>query len=46
VGADLPLWNRLVARFELRDYMAEQPAPATGVVHNIAPTAGLAYRFK
>ncbi|MGA3328806.1 MAG: outer membrane beta-barrel protein [Terriglobia bacterium] len=46
VGADLPLWNRLAARFEIRDYMSGQPAPGTGLVHNIAPTAGLAYRFK
>lgn len=45
VGADIPLWKRLAARFELRDYMSEQPAPGTGLVHNIAPTAGLAYRF-
>lgn len=45
-GIDFPLWNRLVARFEFRDYMAGQPAPATGTVHNFAPTAGLAYRFK
>jgi hypothetical protein len=46
VGADVPLWNRLVARFEVRDYMSRQPDLTSGIVHNFAPTAGLAYRFK
>jgi hypothetical protein len=45
VGGDIPLSKRLAVRFELRDYMSRQPAPGTGLVHNIAPTAGLAYRF-
>jgi hypothetical protein len=52
IGADVPLWKRLVARAELRDYMSRQPglpnasSLGVGIVHNIAPTAGLAYRFK
>lgn len=45
VGGDIPLSKRLAVRLELRDYMSRQPAPGTGLVHNIAPTAGLAYRF-
>jgi hypothetical protein len=46
MGADVPLWNRLAARFEIRDYMSRQPDLTGGIVHNFAPTAGLAYRFK
>lgn len=45
-GADVPLWSRLAGRIEIRDYMSRQPDLLTGIVHNIAPTAGLAYRFK
>ena len=44
-GADVPLWKRLAVRFEIRDYMSRQPDLTSGVLHNFAPTAGLAYRF-
>lgn len=45
VGADIPLWKRLAARIEIRDYMSRQPDLTSGILHNFAPTAGLAYRF-
>jgi hypothetical protein len=45
VGADVPLHKRLWARFEIRDVMSHQPDLTSGILHNFAPTAGLAYRF-
>jgi hypothetical protein len=45
VGADVPLYKRLAARFEIRDVMSHQPDLTGGILHDFAPTAGLAYRF-
>jgi hypothetical protein len=45
VGADVPLLNHLVARFEFRDYLSQQPNLTSGALHNFSPTVGLAYRF-
>jgi hypothetical protein len=44
-GVDLPLQKHLAVRLEVRDVMSRQPDLTGGIVHNFAPTAGLAYRF-
>ncbi|MFZ0960841.1 MAG: hypothetical protein WAO35_08035 [Terriglobia bacterium] len=46
VGADVPLQKRLALRFELKDFMSAQPNPIRGITHNLAPSVGLALRFK
>ena len=45
-GADVPLQKRLALRFEMKDFMSAQPDPIRGVTHNLAPSVGLALRFK
>jgi hypothetical protein len=45
-GADIPLAKRLALRMEMRDFMSAQPDPIRGVTHNLAPSVGLAFRFK
>ena len=42
----MPLQKRVALRFELKDFMSPQPDPIRGVTHNLAPTVGLALRFK
>lgn len=45
-GADVRLQDRLALRLEIRDFIVGQPDPLHGVTHNLAPTVGLALRFK
>lgn len=45
LGIDFPVHERIALRFEFRDFMAGQPELVGGVTHNLAPTAGLVFRF-
>ncbi len=44
-GLDVPLHKRIALRFEFRDFVSAQPCPVRGVTHNLAPTAGLVFKF-
>jgi opacity protein-like surface antigen len=44
-GTDIVLRRHFALRLELRDYLAGQPSPITGTSNNIAPSAGIVYRF-
>ncbi len=45
-GVDFVLRRHFALRFELRDYVTGQPSFFTGTSHNLAPTAGIVFRFK
>jgi opacity protein-like surface antigen len=45
-GADIVLQRHIAVRMELRNYVTDQPIPLTGTSHNLAPSAGLVFRFK
>lgn len=45
-GADLILPFHFALRFELRNYVGDQPVPLTGTSHNLVPSGGVVFRFK
>ena len=45
-GADIVLQRRLALRLELRDYVGGQPSSFVGTSHDIAPSAGIVFKFK
>jgi hypothetical protein len=44
-GMDARINRWISFRIELRDFIAGQPDPITGLTHNVAPTAGLVFKF-